>query len=123
MHLRRLHLWPVMPGELAATLNHEEPRKYLGLDYIFSEFILHVRSAPKFWLYDFFTCMCQLTFHSIWRRARLVLIPQIDKPFGDPKSNGPISLLCPFKILKRFICTCSNQSLSHYSHKTNRLST
>ena len=37
----------------------------------------------------------------------MVVIPKPAKPVGDPKSYGPISLLCvPYKILERLIYAC-----------------
>ena len=63
-------------------------------------------SQPKeSWFCHFLnSCMRQLKFPKIWRRALVVAIPKPEKPLGDPKSYRPISLLCvPFKILERLI--------------------
>jgi len=58
------------PEELAYALNHLEPGKSPGLDYIFTKLILHAGPALKSWLCDFFiSCMCQLKISRIWRRA------------------------------------------------------
>ena len=75
------------------------------MDSIFPEFILHARSAPKSWFYDFLnSCMRQLKIPKVWRRTLVVANPKSEKPLGDPKSYLPISLLCvPFKILERLI--------------------
>jgi len=99
---------PYRPEEFAAALRRLKPGKSLGLDSIFPEFILHAGSALKSWFGDFFnSCMRQLKIPKIWRRALLVAIPKPEKPFGDPKSYRPISLLCvPFKILERLIYAC-----------------
>ena len=75
------------------------------MDSIFPEFIFHAGSALESWFCDFLSsCMCQLKFPKIWRRALIVAIPTPEKSLGDPKSYCPISLLCvPFKILEWFI--------------------
>jgi len=50
------------------------------------------------------SCMCKLKIPKIWRRTLIVAVPKPEKPLGDPKSYGSISLLCvPFKILERLI--------------------
>jgi len=52
---------PFRPEEFAAAIRHLKPGKSLGLDSIFSEFILHARSALKSWFCDFLnSCMRQL---------------------------------------------------------------
>jgi len=37
--------YPFMPEDLATALNHQKPRKYMGLDYTFLEFIPTPRGA------------------------------------------------------------------------------
>jgi len=94
------------PEEFAAALRRLKPGKYLGLDSIILEFILHAESALKSWFCDFLnSCMRQLKSPKIWRRALVVAIPkQPEKPLGDAKSYRPISLLCvPFNIVERLI--------------------
>jgi len=50
----------------------------------FPEFILYAGSALQSGLCGFFTsCMCQLPIPRIWRRALVVAIPKLNKPWGE----------------------------------------
>ena len=59
----------------------------------------------KSWLRGFLSsCLRQLKFPKVWRRALVVAIPKPSKPVEDPKSYRPISLLCvPYKIPEQLI--------------------
>ena len=64
-------------------------------DSIFPEFILHAGSALKSWFCDFLTsCMRQLTFPKIWRRALVVAIAKPEKP---KELSTYISSVCPLE--------------------------
>ena len=104
---------PFRAEELAAALRLLRSGKSTSLDAIFREFILHAGSALKSWFCEFLSsCMRQLKIQNIRRRALIVANPKPEKPLGDPKSYGLISLLrVPFKILERDSSTlASNQS-------------
>ena len=79
--------------------------KALGPDAFCPELILHASSALKSWLSKFLSsCMHQLKLPKIWKRALVVAIPKLNKPFKDPKSYRSISLLfVTFKILGKLI--------------------
>jgi len=74
---------------------------------IFPWFTLHAASTLKSWLCGFFISFTrQLKIHNIGKRALIVAIPKLNKPFKDPKGYQyyPISLLCvPFKNIERLI--------------------
>ena len=109
---------PFRPEELAAALRRLKPGMSPGLDSIFPEVILHAGSPLKSWFCDFLSSrMHQLKSPKIWRRALIVAIPKPKNPLWDPKSYGPISLLCvAFEILKRLIY----QSSTYCSHRSKR---
>ena len=93
------------PREFTAALQHVKPGKAPGSDSICPELIIHAGTALKSWLHGFLSsCLHQLKYLKVWRRALVVAIPKPKKPVEDPKSYRPISLLCvPYKILKRLI--------------------
>ena len=79
-----------------------------GPDALCPELILGADSALNSWLNKFLSsCMCQIKFSKIWRRALAVAIPKPNKPLRHLKSYKPISLLCVFfMILERLIYAC-----------------
>ena len=91
--------------KFTAALQHLKPGKAPRPDSICSKLILHAGAALKSWLRDFLSfCLRRLKYPKIWRRALVVAIPKPAKLVGNPKSYGPISLLCvPYKILERLI--------------------
>ena len=99
---------PFKPDELSNTLNHLEPGKSLGLNYIFPEFALHAGSALTSWLCGFLTSRIrQLKILRIWRRALVVAIPKSNKPLGTQKVITPLSQLC---LLQDPLCSCRTRS-------------
>jgi len=95
---------PYRLEELAAALGRLKPGKSPGLDSIFTEFILHIGSALKFWFCDFLTsCMRLLKIPKIWRRALVVAIPKPEKPLEDPKDSSTL-------VSKQSSTHCSNGS-------------
>jgi len=67
--------------------------------------------------------MLQIKIPKIWRRELMVAIAKPEKPLGYPKSYRPVSLLSfPFtvKSSRDSSTLLSNQSLTHYSHRSRR---
>ena len=91
--------------EFTAALKHLKPGKAPGPDFICPELITHAGAALKSWLCGFLSsCLRRLKILTVWRRALVVAILKPKKPVENPKSYGPISLLCvPYKILERLI--------------------
>jgi len=105
------------PEELAAALRYLKPGMSLGLDSIFSEFILHTKSALKSWFCDFLSsCMRQLKIPKIWRRAVIVVIPKLEKLLGSSKSTIPYPCcVYPFESSRDSSTLVSTQSSTHCS--------
>ena len=113
---------PFRPEELASGLRRLNPGKSLGLDSIFTEFILHTGSALKSWFCDFLTsCMRQLKTPKIWKRALAVASPKPEKPLGTQIATVPyLCCVTPLKFSRDSSTLVPNQSSTHWSHRSKR---
>ncbi|CAD7080109.1 unnamed protein product [Hermetia illucens] len=65
---------------------------------------LAVKSRPDMFAELFEACMSEGIFPAVWKRLKLVLLPKLGKPPGEPSSYRPICLLDTVgKVLERVI--------------------
>jgi len=91
-------LCPFMPLELAISLNHQEPRKSPGLDSIFRAYILCWISSQilVMWFLHFLHALTQTS--QDLEKSTVVVIPKLNKTFGEPNSYYPISNLSTSRV-------------------------
>ena len=98
-----------MPQALTSTediktaLKCIKPNKAAGVDKIHPEFILHQGDKANEWLRVFLSvCLRTSKIPKIWRWAKIITLPKLNKPLDDPKGYHPVSLLCvPYKFMER----------------------
>ena len=77
--------------EIKTALKCIKPNKAAGVDKIRPEFILHQGDKANEWLRVFLS-VCHRTskIPKIWRRAKIVALPKLNKPLDDPKVYRPV---------------------------------
>ena len=98
--------------EFTAALQHLEPGKASGPDFIFPELIIHNGAALKSLLRDFLSsCLRRLKMSKISRRALVVAIPKPMKPLGALKTY--LCFMSPTRSSRSLSTPMSSQFLTY----------
>ena len=80
--------------QFTASQQHLKPGNVPGFDSLCPELLIHAGTALKSWLRGFVSsCLRQLKIPRIYEISLVISIPKPIKPFEDPRSYRPISLL------------------------------